>query len=77
LDLRKLDTVDHNLKQCSPILCLYAVRFYEPKLINYLATEAPLAEGALFAMSHFCKTTNGSEWPFDHPKVRTWIRVQC
>lgn len=71
IDLRKMDQVQHELSQQQHVLCLYAVRFYHPPILHYLAKDAPLAADTLFAMSHFCKPHPGARWDFDHPKEKS------
>ncbi len=67
------------------VVCLYAIRFLNRKLIQQIATcqrnsdnledvselksLISLQPGTIFAMSHFCKRNVGDSWNFDHPKV--------
>jgi hypothetical protein len=69
VDLSKLDRVQEAMNG-RDIACLYAVRFWNAKLDHFIATNAQLKTGTLFAMSHFCKPYPGAPWDFDHPKVR-------
>jgi len=56
-------------KNYGSILCIYAIRFLNRKLINYIIGDTcPLMKGTLFAMSHFSKRHEDSSWDFDHPK---------
>lgn len=68
LNLNKLDLVEKELKE-STVVCTYAVRFLNRKLLAYLANQSHLKPGSLFAISHFCKPWADSPWNFDHPKV--------
>jgi hypothetical protein len=68
INLNKLELVEQELKE-STVVCTYAVRFLNRKLLAYLANDSNLKPGSLFAMSHFCKPCAGSPWNFDHPKV--------
>ncbi len=91
LNLNKLDLVNDcftntsfinqttkNNKSPSKVLCIYAIRFLNRKLLSYIANstssdnESPslrLPIGTIIAISHFCKPTKTAEWNFDHPKV--------
>jgi hypothetical protein len=71
LDLNKVPAVEEALG-AKRIACLFAVRFWNPKLIRWLATKASLGQNTIFAMSHFCKT--GPIWTFDHPKENRVIQ---
>lgn len=65
LDLNKVTKLEEALgDKC--VVCIYAVRFWNPRMIRWLATNARLNPNTLFAISHFCKT--GPTWDFDHPK---------
>jgi SAM-dependent methyltransferase len=75
LNLNKIDLVEHELQGCT-VLCFYAVRFWNRKLVTYLAQDnGTVKAGTLFAMSHFCKPYPGAPWDFDHPKVRTFDNI--
>lgn len=68
LNLNKLATVQQHIG--SHVLCLYAVRFLNRKLVSYIANECDnFLSGTIFAMSHFCKPFQGAPWEFSHPKV--------
>jgi hypothetical protein len=75
LNLNKLELVEEELKGSS-VVCTYAVRFLNRKLLAFLANHSNLKPGSLFAMSHFCKPYAGSAWNFDHPKVRRSCSLQ-
>lgn len=92
LNLNKLDLVKDcfmntsfinqaatNDKSPPRVLCIYAIRFLNRKLLSYLVnstssdhengTSLCLPIGTIIAISHFCKPTKIAEWNFDHPKV--------
>ena len=69
LNLSKLELVDQELSH-SNVICFYAVRFLNRKLISFLVKSSNLKSGTILAMSHFCKPQKGVEWKFEHPKVR-------
>ena len=90
LDLNKLNLVndyfqkmnfidDKSEKINSTVVCLYAVRFLNRKLLSHIANASSRMEeahsslclpvGTIVAISHFCKPTETAEWNFDHPKV--------
>ena len=71
LDLNKVPEVEEALGS-SRIVCLYAVRFWNSKLVHWIASQANLKPTTLFAMSHFCKT--GPTWDFDHPKEKRVLK---
>lgn len=73
LDLNKLDQRAFS----NEVICLYAVRFLNRKLLSYIAANAP--PGTLFGMSHFCKASPDASWTFDHPKVsrQSWKVSSC
>ena len=74
VDLRKMDRVQNEMRMArSNVVCLYAVRFWNAKLIQCIANTTLLGKGTLFAMSHFCKPYPCAPWNFDHPKVRLYI----
>jgi len=55
----------------STVICMYAVRFLNRKLLEYISSgDRLLKSGTIFAMSHFCKESPGASWPFEHPKVK-------
>lgn len=68
LNLNKLDLVEQELNDCN-VICFYAVRFLNRKLVSFLAQSSKLKSGTIFAVSHFCKPHQGAEWNFEHPKV--------
>lgn len=74
VDLSKIDRVQKEIEG-RDIACLYAVRFWNAKLIQFIADNTTLAQGTLFAMSHFCKPYPGAPWNFDHPKVRLFTNI--
>lgn len=73
LDLNKIPLVKQELSnqttKTTRVVCFYAVRFWNRKLVTFIAKEAKVATGTLFGMSHFCKPHKGAKWDFDHPKV--------
>lgn len=70
LNLNKIELVENELSMKERIvLCFYAVRFWNRKLVTFLAESDKLESGTIFAMSHFCKPHAGASWDFDHPKV--------
>ena len=73
IHLNKVTLVKNELKNCN-VACLYAVRFWNAKLVSCIANDDEddddIASGTLFAVSHFCKPYPGAPWDFDHPKVR-------
>ena len=49
---------------------IYAVRYLNLKLSNYIASEeCALPLNAIYAMSHFCRIDDDHPWEFEHPKV--------
>jgi hypothetical protein len=82
INLNKLPLVQSELEN-NNIACLYAVRFWNAKLVSFLANDAELSRGTIFALSHFCKPYIGAPWEFDHPKVfkiemnRCWLLLLC
>ena len=68
VNLNNLELVEELIKQDN-VACFYAVRFLNRKLLAYLAHESNLKPGTVFAMSYFCKPSDGAEWKFEHPKV--------
>ena len=68
LDLNKIPMLDKALGS-NRIVCLYAVRFWNSKLVHWIASQANLKPSTLFAISHFCKV--GPTWDFDHPKEKS------
>jgi len=74
MNLNKIDFVRKEIQDrliaSSNVACYYAVRFWNQKLVNYLASEERSQKGTLFAMSHFCKPYEGAPWNFDHPKEK-------
>jgi len=74
MNLNKIDCVREEMKGRS-IVCLYAVRFWNAKMVTFIANDAELLSGTLFAMSHFCKPYPGAPWDFDHPKVQSNVLV--
>jgi hypothetical protein len=76
LDLKKLKTVWNEIRNDDSgdgddndgIACLYVIRFLNRNVVQYIAHDAPLKRGTMFAMSHFCKERDEVEWNFDHPK---------
>lgn len=69
VDLSKTDRVEEAMNG-RKVACVYAVRFWNAKLVQFIANRAKLEGGTVFAMSHFCKPYPGAPWDFDHPKVR-------
>ncbi len=70
--LQNLNTIpkfkEHLQQEKSGLVCLYAIRFLNRKLVEYIANDTEFVQtGCLFAMSHFCKEKDG-EWKWDHPK---------
>ena len=51
------------------LLCLYAVRYWNKSLVQYIVDSTLLSKGTIFALSHFCKPFLGASWDHDHPKV--------
>jgi hypothetical protein len=68
VNLKKLDVLENKVQSENGLICLYAVRFLNRSLLEWIAMRALLTTGCIFAMSHFCKG-NGREWTWDHPKV--------
>jgi hypothetical protein len=69
IDLSQWSTLQHLLS--SSVMALYCVRFWKPSLVEALASSSDLAPGTLFAISHFCKPSEGAEWKFAHPSEKT------
>ena len=78
INLNKIASVEEEMNGRS-IVCLYAVRFWNPKLVKFIANRPELPSGAVFAVSHFCKPHPGAPWDFKHPKVcKTFVsKVRC
>jgi hypothetical protein len=72
LNLNKVAQVQDEWKNCN-VACLYAVRFWNVKLVTCIANDEMLLPGTLFALSHFCKPYSGAPWDFDHPKACMYI----
>jgi len=77
-----IDQANKSEKSQTAVLCIYAIRFLNRKLLSYIASSASSIEdidhesrslylpiGTIMAISHFCKVTKTAEWNFDHPKV--------
>ena len=56
------------------LICLYAVRYWNRPLVQYIVDSTLLSKGTIFALSHFCKPFVGASWDYDHPKVRRILR---
>ena len=69
LNLKNIILLEEGIREENGLACVYAIRYLNRRMIDYIATDAPLKSGCLFAMSHFCKEA-GAEWNWDHPKVR-------
>lgn len=72
LNLNKIPLVEDEMTN-QTVVCLYAVRFWNEKLVKCIAANGELKPGTLFGVSHFCKPYPGAPWDFDHPKVRCCI----
>jgi hypothetical protein len=69
VNLKKLDALEENIKNEKNLECIYAIRYLNRSMLEFIATQAPLRVGCLFAISHFCKEQGGG-WNWEHPKVR-------
>jgi len=57
--------------ELSNVICVYAIRYLNRKLLGYLVSERCLLKrGSIFAMSHFCKHEIGAPWKFQHPREK-------
>jgi len=77
IDLKKVhifnDEVENN--KDNTIFIIFAVRYLNLKLINYIASEeCPLPLNTIYAMSHFCKIDDDRPWEFEHPKVHNVLQ---
>jgi len=52
---------------------MYCVRYINRKLFHTVANSLYLPRGFLFAVTHFCKETEGSKWEYEHPSVRSIV----
>jgi len=77
-----IDEATMNEKSKSTVVCIYAIRFLNRKLLSHIASSTSSIEsidhepsslclpiGTIIAISHFCKPTKTADWNFDHPKV--------
>ena len=69
VNLKKLELLEENIKKESNLVCMYAIRYLNRRMLECIATQTALKAGCIFAISHFCKE-EGVEWNWDHPKVR-------
>jgi len=67
VNLKKLDVLENNIKNEQHLECIYTIRYLNRRMLEYIATQAPLRVGCLFAISHFCKEQGGG-WNWEHPK---------
>lgn len=69
VNLKNMSLLEDNIREENGLVCLYAIRYLNRRMLDYIASDAALNTGVLFSMSHFCKEEN-AEWNWDHPKVR-------
>jgi hypothetical protein len=72
VNLKHLEALEKNLESDNGLICIYAVRFLNRRILHWIAKTAHLMTGCVFAISHFCKE-KGQEWTWEHPKVCEFV----
>lgn len=75
INLNKISSFQEYLTSASQgaLKMIYCVRYINRKLFHIIAHRSCLPSGFLFAVTHFCKETEGSKWDYEHPSVCSFI----
>jgi hypothetical protein len=75
INLNKVSSFQEYLTSASKraLKMIYCVRYINRKLFHTVANSSYLPRGFLFAVTHFCKETEGSKWDYEHPSVRSIV----
>ncbi len=68
VNLKNMTLLEENIKKEGKIMCMYAIRYLNRRMLEFISSIPLVTKGCIFAMSHFCKGEN-AEWNWDHPKV--------
>ncbi len=76
VNLKNISLLENHIREANGLVCLYAIRYLNRRMLDFIASSDALGTGCIFAMSHFCKEDAGL-WTFDHPKVRSISNICC